>query len=185
LRTVDALIRRRALLHPHDHAVSYPSSGTTFQDYTLRQLDVFAWRVAKHYETQLPVRKSSAEKPAVVALLGPSNLEYLITMLALSKLGHTVLLVSTRIPQVAIESLLNVTGSSALVVDEKFLETATKVQENVAVEILPIAARDVFEFPIDAHGDTRLDGLDPEIETNNVAFIIHSSGKSLPSVSLQ
>lgn len=185
LRTVDALIRRRALLHPHDHAVSYPSSGTTFQDYTLRQLDVFAWRVAKHYETQLPVRKSSAEKPAVVALLGPSNLEYLITMLALSKLGHTVLLVSTRIPQVAIESLLNVTGASALVVDEKFLETATKVQENVAVEILPIAARDVFEFPIDAHGDTRLDGLDPEVETNHVAFIIHSSGKSLPSVSLR
>lgn len=178
LRTVDGLVRRRALLYPHEHAVSYPSSGTTFVDYTLQQLDVFAWRVAKHYESHLPVRKSSSEKPAVIALLGPSNLEYLITMLALNKMGHTALLLSTRIPQMAIESLLKVTSANTLAVDAKYLEVAGQVQQTLpATQLLEIAGRKVFEFPVDMAGDTQLDSaLDPEIETENIAFIIHSSG---------
>ncbi|KAI9166563.1 Adenylate-forming reductase [Paramyrothecium foliicola] len=180
LRTVDALVRRRALLHPNDHAVSYPYSGSNFRDYTLRQLDVFAWRVAKHYEQYLPVRQSSEEKPTVVALLGPSNLEYLVTLLALAKLGHTALLISTRIPQVAIESLVNVTGASALIADGRFLETVEAVQKNIPLmALIPITERDVFEYPIEAHGDTQLDSkLDPDVETNNVIFIIHSSGST-------
>lgn len=179
LRTVDGLLRRRALLHPHDHAVSYPSSGTTFVDYTTQQLDVFAWRVAKHYEERLPVRKSSTETPAAVALLGPSNLEYLITKLALSKLGHTVLLLSTRIPQVAIESLIKATAAEALVVDARYLEIATQVQQTIpTIQLLEVARREVFEFPVEMHADTQLDSrLDAEIEAGYIAFIIHSSGR--------
>jgi acyl-CoA synthetase (AMP-forming)/AMP-acid ligase II len=179
LQTVDGLLRRRALLHPQTHAISYPSSGTTFVDYTLQQLDVFAWRVAKHYETKLPVRSTSVEKPRVVAMLGPSNLEYLITMLALSKLGHTVLLLSTRIPQLAIESLVNTTGATAIVAEARHLEVVGKVQESIpGLDILEIAGRSMFEFVIEAHGDTQMDSaLDGMIETQNIAFIIHSSGQ--------
>ncbi|KAH7123321.1 hypothetical protein B0J13DRAFT_680032 [Dactylonectria estremocensis] len=180
LRTVDGLIRQRALLHPDAYAVSYPSSGTDFVHYTVQQLDIFAWRVAKHYETKLPVRRSSAEKPMVVAMLGPSNLEYLITMLALSKLGHTVLLLSTRIPQVAIESLINTTGASAIVADGRHVEIAGEVQKTIpTLQLLNIAERNAFEFPIEAHGDTQIDAaLDGDVETKNIAFIIHSSGST-------
>lgn len=187
LLTVDGLIRRRALLHPDVYAVSYPSSGTTFVHYTVQQLDIFAWRVAKHYEAKLPVRRTSAEKPMVVAMLGPSNLEYLITMLALSKLGHTVLLLSTRIPQVAIESLINTTGASAIVADSRHVEIAGEVQKNIStLKLLDIAERNTFEFSIEAHGDTKLDAaLDGSIETKNMAWIIHSSGRSFVTLRLQ
>lgn len=180
LRTVDALMRRRARLHPHVHAVSYPSSGINFVDYTMQQLDVFAWRAAKHYGKDLPVRSSSAEKPTVVALLGPSNLEYLITMLALTKLGHSILLLSTRIPQPAIESLVQATNASVLVTESRFAELGSKVRDSMSVRQLELVSRSVFEFPVEVRGDTRLDSaLDPEIEKENIAFIIHSSGKLL------
>lgn len=178
LRTVDGLMRRRARLHPNTHAVSYPSSGIAFVDYTMQDLDVFAWRVAKHYEKDLPSRASSQEKPAVVALLGPSNLEYLITVLALTKLGHTVLFLSTRIPQPAIESLLTMTGATTLMVDQRYAELASRVQGSMSLELLEIAGRPVFDYAVEIRGDTRLDSrLDPEIEKSNIAFIIHSSGE--------
>ncbi len=117
----------------------------------------------------------------VVALLGPSDLEYLITMLAMSKLGHSVLLLSTRITEQAIESLLVCTGAQALVVDDKRLQAAERVKAKIAgLTTLPIAQRSVFEFAIDAHGDTHITRpLDPEVERENIAFIIHSSGKLL------
>lgn len=188
LRTIDGLIRQRASLYPHDHVLSYPSSGTSYVDYTLQQLDVFAWRVAKHYEADLPIRQSSSHKPTVVALLGPSNLEYLITMLALNKLGHTALLLSTRIPQIAVESLINATGATAILADGRFTQLADDVSDSITtLRSLPIAGRDIFEYSIDAHGDTQLDGhLDPQIETENVAWIIHSSGSTgLPKPILQ
>lgn len=178
LCTVDGLVRRRARLHPNSHAISYPSSGISYVDYTMQQLDVFAWRVAKHYEAHLTPRTSSAEKPAVVAMLGPSNLEYLITKMALSKLGHTILLLSTRIPQAAIENLMNVTDAKTLLIDAKFEQMGTAIQEGMQnVKQMSIAPRSVFEFPIDVVGDTQLDGhLDPEVEKDNIIFIIHSSG---------
>ncbi|KAI1500051.1 hypothetical protein F5X99DRAFT_387406 [Biscogniauxia marginata] len=181
LRTVDDLIRKRARTRPHDVIVSYPSSGIEFVDYTMQQLDVFACRAAKHYQQFVPVRPSSDGKPTVVALLGPSNFEYLVTMLALTKLGHTILFLSTRISQVAIESLLKVTRTQRILADSRFLETAKQsVQENLNhVEVNEIASRSIFEFPIEIYADTRLDyDLDHEIETHNCIYIIHSSGST-------
>lgn len=178
-RTIDALLRLRAISHPQDHIVSYPKSGIDFVDYNLQQLDVFAWRVANHYEQHIPARKSSKEKPHVVALLGVSNFEYLITLLALIKLGHTVLLLSTRITVPAIESLINATSASTIIVDRKYLSTAREIQNTLPLlQLFEVIDRRVFEFSIEAHGDTQLDSdLDPEIEEQNIALIVHSSGK--------
>ncbi|KAL7814926.1 acetyl-CoA synthetase-like protein [Trichoderma aethiopicum] len=180
LRTVDALVRHRAINYPGDHIVSYPRSGIDYVDYNLQQLDVFAWRAATHYAESIPVRQSSKEKPRVVALLGPSNFEYLITLLALTKLGHTVLLVSTRITVEAVESLVNATSATTIIVDKKHYNTAKEVQQLVpSLELLDIVDRAAFEYPIEAHGNTQLGShLDPEIETHNIVFIIHSSGST-------
>ncbi|KAL7928112.1 acetyl-CoA synthetase-like protein [Trichoderma chlorosporum] len=180
LRTVDALVRQRALYYPQDHIVSYPRSGIDFIDYNLRELDVFAWRAANRYAQYIPARKTSNEKPRVVALLGLSNFEYLITLLALTKLGHTVLLVSTRITVEAVESLINATSAATIIADKRHSNTAKEVQELVpSLQLLEIVDRAVFEYSIEAHGDTQLDSqLDAEIETQNIAFIIHSSGST-------
>ncbi|KAI1337040.1 hypothetical protein F5Y15DRAFT_426193 [Xylariaceae sp. FL0016] len=181
LRTVDDLVRNRAQAFPHSVAVSYPSSGIEYVDYTLQQLDVFAYRVAKHYQELVPMRASSAEKPKVVAVLGPSNLEYLVTMLALTKLGHTVLFLSTRISQEAIESLMTVTGAQVILADSRFTEIATQSAQKLPspAGISEIASRNIFEFPIEIYADTRMDhALDHEVETLHNIYIIHSSGST-------
>ncbi|KAF3045960.1 putative secondary metabolism biosynthetic enzyme [Didymella heteroderae] len=180
IQTVDALIRHRARTFPHATIVAYPSSGIDFVDYSMQQLDVFAYRVARHYQTFIPTRTSSDVKPTTVGLLGPSNFEYAVTMLALTKLGHTVLFLSTRISQLAIESLIATTGATYLLADGRFLQTAADVQVNMpSVYVEEIAKQSVFDFPIEVHADTRLDHqLDHNVETFNNIYIIHSSGST-------
>ena len=177
--TVDELMRHRSAFYPNEQAISYPRHGVDFVHYTFRQLDVFAWRVAQLYSTFIPVRERSSETPRVVALLGPSNFEYLISLLALAKLGHTALLVSTRIPQAAIESLTQATGAETLIADSKHLAVANDaVARSSRVNVRELAKQSAFEFAIDLHGDTSMTGhLDAKIKENHTSFIIHSSGK--------
>jgi len=117
-------------------------------------------------------------KPTVVALLGSSNFEYLVTIIALTKLGHTVLFLSTRISQPAMESLIETTGATFLLADAKSLNVAGSVKLSMPhLHIYEIAGGSVFDFPIDVHADTRMDyQLDEKLETLNNIYIIHSSG---------
>ncbi|PSN75389.1 male sterility protein [Corynespora cassiicola Philippines] len=178
--TVDGLVRHRARTNPHAIVVSYPSSGIEFVDYSMQQLDVFAYRVARHYQAFIPTRTSSSIKPTTVALLGPSNLEYAVTMLALTKLGHTVLFLSTRISQLAIESLIETTGATHLLVDPRYVKAGSDaLASKPHVKLNEIAGRSIFEFPVEVYADTRMDyQLDPEIEKLNNVYIIHSSGST-------
>ncbi|KAK4118762.1 acetyl-CoA synthetase-like protein [Parathielavia appendiculata] len=178
--TVGELVRRRALSHPDRVIVSYPSSGIDYVDYTMRQLDVFAYRVAVGYQRFIPTRTSSAERPTVVALLGPSDLDYIITMLALIKLGHTVLFLSTRISPAAIESLISTTDAKVLLAAPAHMEVARATQQiTPGLVVDKIAPRSVYEFPVEVHADTRLgQTLELSTETNNFVYIIHSSGST-------
>jgi acyl-CoA synthetase (AMP-forming)/AMP-acid ligase II len=178
IRTVDALVRHRARLNPHAIIVSYPSAGVEFVDYSTQQLDVFAYRVARHYQNFLPTRTSSKQPPTTVAILGPSNFDYLITMLALTKLGHTVLFLSTRISQLAVESFVETTSATYMLADTRFLPLATNVSKSLpTLHVASIAGSSVFDFPVEVHADTQMDyQLDPAIEENNNIYIIHSSG---------
>lgn len=184
--TVDELLRRRARTDPDRVIMAYPQHGISCTNYTFAQLDAFAFRVAKHLsaDSLLPPRASSNEKRRVVAMLGPSNLEYLATLQALIKLGHTILFLSTRIPAAAIVSLVRDTGASHILADPRFAGAANAVREEFAgqgteIKVLNMPTRSVFEFPVDVHVDTRLDAhLDAAVETEQIVYIIHSSGKS-------
>ncbi|KAK4096417.1 acetyl-CoA synthetase-like protein [Parathielavia hyrcaniae] len=180
IRTVGELVRRRAVSHPDRVIVSYPSSGIDYVDYTMQQLDVFAYRVATGYQRIIPTRTSSADPPTVVALLGPSDLDYIVTMLALVKLGHTVLFLSTRISPAAIASLISTTSANVLLAAPAHAEVARATQQGIqGLVVDEIAPRSTYEFPIEVHANTRLDQtLDPCTETNNVVYIIHSSGST-------
>jgi acyl-CoA synthetase (AMP-forming)/AMP-acid ligase II len=180
IQTVDALIRHRARTNPHATIVAYPSSGVTFVDYSMQQLDVFAYRTARHYQSWIPTRLSSATKPTTVALLGPSNFDYAVTMLALTKLGHTILFLSTRLSRLAIESLIEATGATFLLADSRYSQLALQAKETIPhLHVADIAGASVYDFPIEIHADTRMDyQLDAAIETFNNVYIIHSSGKT-------
>lgn len=179
IKTVDGLVRYRARISPDGTILAYPSTGINYVNYTASQLDAFAYRVGKYYEQFIPGRRSSKEKPVVVGLLGPSNLEYIVTLLALVKLGHTILFLSTRISTDAIESLVEATNARFLITDPKYSEMAGKLGNSAPrVQTIEIASRNVFEFPVEATGDTRLDqALDQNIEASYDCWIIHSSGR--------
>jgi acyl-CoA synthetase (AMP-forming)/AMP-acid ligase II len=185
--TIDAFMRLRAIQNPTNPVLSYPSQGTDYVDYSMQQLDVFAFRAAQTYQRMIPSRRSSQEKPAVVALLGPSDLSYVITMLALTKLGHSILFLSTQISDQAYKSLLETTGSVHMIVHPRYQAMAEAILAMKSdLQVLPIMDRSSYDFPVEAYGDTRLDRhLDPQVEKDNVCFIIHSSGMIAVSIFLK
>jgi carbohydrate kinase (thermoresistant glucokinase family) len=118
-----------------------------------------------------------------VALLGPSNQDYFFTLLALSRLGFTVLFLSTRISEAAYLSLLNATRCQHIVVDALFRKTA-KALASVRhdLEVVDIISQD-WNMVRQPAGDTReASELEPELdldaESTKVAWIIHSSGST-------
>ncbi|KEZ41750.1 Nrps-like protein [Scedosporium apiospermum] len=180
IQTVDQLVRSRAHTHADSIVVSYPSSGVEYVDYTMQQLDAFAYRVAVQYATHIPVRSCSQTKPTVVVVMGPSNLDYLVTLLALTKLGHTALLLSTRISQEAVDSLIRTTGAKFFLYDQRYADVAAAAGASMSeFGVLEIAGGAKYNFPVDVYADTALcRHLDPAIEAGHHVFIIHSSGST-------
>jgi acyl-CoA synthetase (AMP-forming)/AMP-acid ligase II len=115
-------------------------------------------------------------------LLGPSDLSYLVMLLALSKLGHSVLLLSTRISINAYVSLMERTQSQNIFI-HGFKDTAEELRERVpGLRAHEIPDKGIYDYPIPDNVDTNLAShLDRDVESRNIAFIIHSSGStSLP-----
>lgn len=181
-RTIDELLRQISSEKSRDPILSYPSSGIDYVDYTASQLDVLALRTAKHYSSFLPQRKSSSDSESVVALLGPSNFEYLISILALTKLGHSVLFLSTRISIAAYVSLFQQTGANYLLIDPSFRATAQNVQETLpTLQVNEIIRKTVCSMFLKNDDDVDIElcaHLDLDIESRKIAWIIHSSGST-------
>lgn len=180
-QTIDSLIRHRANLLGDTPLVYYPHTGIDYVGYSMRQLDIFAFRVAQKLAPRLPPRTSSSEKPIVVSLLGPSDLNYLATLWALSKLGHSVLLLSTRISLEAYASLLESTKSKYIVIAKDFQDTADDLKKRIPdLQIDYIATDGWYNFPIgDKQINTNLTpNLDPAQEATYISWIIHSSGST-------
>jgi thioester reductase-like protein len=179
--TIDAFLRLRAVQMGKSPWVSYPSSGIKYVDYSPQQLDTFATRLAQHYALLIPPRPFSTAPEVVVGILGPSNLEYLITLIALTKLGHTVLFLSTRLSAVAYLSLLKTTGAMHLLVDDVFQKMATSILVSFPELVVDkIASRETFEEQAASSMSTLsiAKNLDPKIENTKIAWIIHSSGST-------
>ncbi|KAL1955613.1 hypothetical protein VTO42DRAFT_8416 [Malbranchea cinnamomea] len=179
--TIDDLVRSRAITNPNLPLVAYPSETGEYIDYTARQLDYYAYRLACHYATFIKPRAGSHEPTKVVGLLGPSNLTYLLSALALSKLGMTVLFLSTRLSGAAYMSLLNATSCKHLLVDEGLRsKTASLSSEMQDLNIHQIADFEKYRCEtIDDNVDTSMDkDFDKLVESTNTAWIIHSSGST-------
>lgn len=180
-QTIDELVRFRAAKNPNQPIVSYPSSGIDYEDYTMQQLDVFASRAAQSLSgSLLPQRFSSATKPSVIGLLGPSDIDYLITTLAITKLGHTVLFLSTRISKEAYTSLLEATGSQHVIIHESFAPLVTEIQaEFPSLQIGAIVPACTYKSSTTSISSIEIrPRLDSRDEARNIAWIIHSSGST-------
>lgn len=181
-RTIDELIRSGAHAFPDERILGYPDESGQYIEYTYSDLNTYAFRAAQHYAKVIPQRVSSHEKEKVVGLLRTSNLDYLITALALSKLGLTVLFLSTRISPIAYQSLLEDTSSQHILADDSFLTIAEQLKRSLPnLTVTKIAS--ISSFDRDASygvSSTRLDSaLDLDLEPKKFSWIIHSSGSTV------
>ena len=178
--TIDELICSRAV-EPgcNESIVAYASSGTEYVDYTPKQINDFALKAANFYAADIPRRWNSDSPSQVIALLGTSRIEYLATLLGISKLGHTVLFLSTRISEEAYTSLLANTDARTILVDPAYAEVARAVQSKLpTLRICSICSQSQLQAASSESLGTSLNGF---LEQSKTAWIIHSSGStSLP-----
>ncbi|RAK95922.1 NRPS-like enzyme [Aspergillus ibericus CBS 121593] len=177
--TINHLLQSRAKgHHGDDPIVAYPSSGTDYTYYTPLQLNTFVEAASVHYAKSIPQRQSSEDPVQVVGLLAPSDFEYLITLLAVSRLGHTVLLLSTRIAEDAYVSLIENTKATFLITYSSFQTMGEKVAERTGIIQQPLLAREDYDSPSTATLSLPSAHLDGAIEAKHVCWIIHSSGST-------
>ncbi|KAK1141640.1 putative NRPS-like protein biosynthetic cluster [Aspergillus melleus] len=175
--TIDGLLRARAAGEKADEPiVAYPSAGTEYAYYTPRQLHTLVEAAAVHYSKVIPQRWSSQDAVQVVGLLGPSDFEYLITLLAVSRLGHTVLLLSTRIAEDAYVSLVENTKTTFLVTHASFRKMGENVAKRTGVNQLSVLDHDDYDLPVTV--DLPAAQLDGRTEAKHVCWVIHSSGST-------
>ncbi|PLB52351.1 acetyl-CoA synthetase-like protein [Aspergillus steynii IBT 23096] len=175
--TIDGLLRARAAGDKADEPiVAYPAEGTEYAYYTPRQLHTFVEAAAVHYSKVIPQRRSSQDAVQVVGLLGPSDFEYLITLLAISRLGHTVLLLSTRIAEDAYVSLVESTKTTFLVTHASFQKMGENVAQRTGVIRQSVLSREDYELPVAV--DLPAAQLDAQTEAKHVCWVIHSSGST-------
>ncbi|OAP60565.1 hypothetical protein AYL99_05567 [Fonsecaea erecta] len=178
-RTVTELLSLRAREFPNEPIFGYPSDDLEYLEYTFADLVRISSQAARRYSKFLPCRTDSTQEARVIALLGPSNLEYFFTLLALSKLGFTVLFLSTRLSQAAYLSLLDTTKCRHIVIDSSFRKAANALAASrnglEVIDILSQAQYMTGDNPEDVGVEQY---FDLGQESSKVAWIIHSSGST-------
>jgi thioester reductase-like protein len=159
---------------PDTPIAAYPTSAApdSYQRHTARQLDEYATRAAHHYRGAFGQRERNSP-PHVVALLAASDLDYLVALFALGRLGLTPLLLSTRLSPEAIVSLLEKTGCDEIVCSAQHREKVDAVNQLRPVKAAPLCT-DYQTGPVE---EIRVD-LDPDFETTTACNILHSSGST-------
>ncbi|KAI1331617.1 acetyl-CoA synthetase-like protein [Xylariaceae sp. FL0255] len=183
INSINDLIVSRAEKIPNVPLIIYPDSSSdgavSWVKYTAKELDTFVDEAAKELTHQgLIPTKERCSKSDAVALLGSSDLDYAIAMLALSRMGFAVLLLSTRLPVEAFVSLLEKTECRQMVTTDQFATVISGIQEKTRLETYPLTPKSIY---------TRRPSLYPgrferltvlEKEDSHFAWIIHSSGST-------
>ncbi|GES62865.1 NRPS-like enzyme [Aspergillus terreus] len=179
IHTIDDLLRHRASgSKGNDPIVAYPSHGSEYTYYTPQQLHALVEAASIEYSRVIPQRRTSSDPVQVVGLLGPSDFEYLITLLAISRLGHTVLLLSTRIAEDAYVSLVEVTKASFLISYPSFNSIAQSVSKRTGIVLQPVLARENYIQHLESGSRLPPAQLDGAIEAKHITWVIHSSGST-------
>ncbi|KAH7139791.1 hypothetical protein B0J13DRAFT_478097 [Dactylonectria estremocensis] len=164
---------------PDTPLIAYPSSklgASDFVDYTAKQLDDFADSAAKTLASQgLKPTKLRSNKADVVGILGPSNLDYIVNLLALSRMGFSVLFLSTRLPTEAYISLLEKTECTRILAAPKLETVVESIQESYPVQSFPMTSQSVWSHNASTRFKRQTELVDEE---NTVSFIVHSSGST-------
>ncbi|KAJ2979344.1 hypothetical protein NUW58_g7223 [Xylaria curta] len=175
--TLDELIRRRASEMGDSPLIGYPNhSLLDFEEHSARSVDRYVdAAVDKLQQLGLPPVDSSRERPPVVGILSQSGLHVVITIIALSRLGYTVFLISTRLASPALDRLIELTGCSTIITTPSFHATLAEVPKERQPVLVPVLSHSDY-YRRDAPAFVRL--CDAEYESKKIAVILHSSGST-------
>ncbi|TID21418.1 male sterility protein [Venturia nashicola] len=180
IRTVDDVLLSRLRTSPTAPLISYPATPrgkTDYVDYSANDLNRFIDEAVRKYTSSglVPDNISSTEAETV-AILAPSNLDYVITIFALSRMSFSVLFLSNRLSTEAYINLLRKTNCTKLVSGSGNWKVAELVQAQYPVSLFNLVEKPAYDITMSS--TPRLSIPSPPNVSTRIAFIVHSSGST-------
>ena len=180
--SVDDLLLSRVRSIPDVPLVAYPVTARgrgDYAHYNAKDLDRFADEVLRRLlRMGLVPPASNTSESKVVALLAPSNLDYLASIFALHRLGFAVLLLSNRLSTEAYIALLKATNCHHILASPNHVKTVAAIQAGQwQTQCYPVLERAVYDLPQPSGIRYRCPIGGPS-SLNRIAFIVHSSGST-------
>ncbi|KAK2603577.1 hypothetical protein QQS21_004257 [Conoideocrella luteorostrata] len=179
LKVLDDIIRHRAGDEQQVPILGYPRTEDKLDDYeefTGQQLDQFIDNAVKYY-IRAGMKANTRE---VVGIYAPSDVDFVVSFFALSRLGYTVMCLSLRLAPLAIKNLLRET--KCRVIAHGPTPQIAEVLEAVAAEeplmLSLVPNRAIYGLPRSDEDVPFRRFVDRERETDETALIMHSSGST-------
>ncbi|GKT65614.1 NRPS-like enzyme [Colletotrichum tofieldiae] len=180
LRTVTDLLLRRVEEAPDVDVLAYPATARGRDDYvnyTAKDLDRFADEAARQYaQAGLLPEAPASSQAEVVALLANSDINYVVSMFALSRMGFAVLYLSTRLSPEAYVNLLKKTDCNKIVIADRYSDTAAQINAQSPISTFNILDKTEYDLPTPS-GD-RFPVFTHPNAGQRISFIVHSSGST-------
>lgn len=112
----------------------------------------------------------------MVAILAPSNLDYVVSVFALSRIGFAILFLSNRLSTEAYVNLLKKTKCRKLVVSDHYTKAVAKIQAEYRVSVSGMVGQAAYQSATSAQ--PHFPAVKWPGASKCVAFIIHSSGST-------
>ncbi|KAL8749393.1 MAG: hypothetical protein Q9199_007714, partial [Rusavskia elegans] len=175
---IDDLFRARAKDKDQKPLIAFPRSERSVSDFeyfTARDFDRFVEHAARHY---LGLGLKLNEQ-ARVAVLGPTNIEWIATFFGLLRAGFAVVTLSPKISAQAIINLMSETRCETIVhADSPQLHGVIEhLADQTSIMRIPILPRTGFDRP-PSHEPLLVRDIDKAKEADRLAIIMHSSGST-------
>ncbi|PLB54581.1 acetyl-CoA synthetase-like protein [Aspergillus steynii IBT 23096] len=178
LKVLDDIIRHRAADDPPAPILAYPRPNTVadYEYFTGKDLD----RLINGAALQYLSLGLNLNEHKVVGLLAPSNIDFIVSFFALSRLGHTVLALSLRIAPVAVVNLLKQTACSTIVHGDttQIRSTLQSLDADFPISTYTLPLRSEYDQPSRRPEERLVRHIDREKENTEIALIMHSSGST-------
>ncbi|KAE9366838.1 putative NRPS-like enzyme [Stipitochalara longipes BDJ] len=178
--TFDQVIRERASDEDQSPLIAYPKSKLGITDYELftgKQLDRLLDGAAKAL-LKAGIRPLNRNENEVVGIYGISDLDYIVTIFGLGRLGYTTFILSPRLPVNACVNLLQDAGAKILLYASQFLDLATKTSKALSLSLTPILTRKQYDISSDSTTPFEREGVVDEKENLKKLIMMHSSGST-------
>ncbi|KAI0126111.1 hypothetical protein BJ170DRAFT_672368 [Xylariales sp. AK1849] len=180
IQTISDLLQDSLRKFSGSSCVGYPATSRGKGDFvyhTFEELNTYVNEAAwKYEEAGLVPEVTLPSQTEVVALLAPSNLEYVVSVFALSRMGFAVLLLSNRLAPEAYVNLLKETKCTKLITNP--------VYTTITQHITSLCTTTCFEIVKQAQFDNS-NSINPPFPpvyfpdaSRRIAFIVHSSGST-------